>query len=129
MSFGFSISDFIAVGELALRVYRAYRDAPEQFAAISTEVGSLHLILKEVECTWKEQLPTEKEREFEQIVNGCKSVLGDLEKLLRKYKTIGKKTRWTWDRLKWHQDDIVELRLRVISHVGLLQSFNSSLTR
>ena len=44
MSFGFGVSDFIAVGDLAPTAYRAYRDVPEQFAAISTEVGSLHLV-------------------------------------------------------------------------------------
>jgi hypothetical protein len=42
---------------------------------------------------------------------------------------VGKKTRWTWDRFKWHQGDIVEMRSRVISHIGLLNSFNLSLAR
>jgi len=69
MSFGFGVSDFIAVGDLAPTAYRAYRDVPEQFAAISTEVGSLHLVPKEVDCTWKEQLPAEKEIELVQIID------------------------------------------------------------
>jgi hypothetical protein len=130
MSFGYSISDFIGVGELALRVYREYRHAPAQFAAISTEVGSLHLVLKDVDSTIrKRELTPEKEADLTQISNGCKGVLTDLEALLQKYQNVGKKTRWTWDRFKWHQGDIVEMRSRVISHIGLLNSFNLSLAR
>jgi len=130
LSFGFSIGDFIAIGDLALKVYRQYHDAPAQFAAISTEVGSLHLVLKDVDCTIKEhKLSAEKEIDLVQISNGCKDVLNDLDMLLQKYKNVGKKTRWTWDRFKWHQGDIIEMRSRVISHTGLLNSFNLSLTR
>ncbi|PVH68142.1 hypothetical protein DL98DRAFT_376144, partial [Cadophora sp. DSE1049] len=87
MSFGYSISDFIAIGEFALRVYREYRDAPAQFAAISSEVGSLHLVLKDVDSTVRERdLSPEKEADLIQICNGCRSVLTDLDALLQKYR-------------------------------------------
>jgi hypothetical protein len=130
MSFRFSISDFVTVSDLALRVYREYRDAPAQFAAISTEVGSLHLMLKDVDITIKERsLSSEKEADLIQIINGCKGVLTDLDGLLKKYSNVGKKTRWSWDRFRWHQNDIVEMRARVLSHTGILNSFNLSLTR
>lgn len=55
MSFGYSIGDFIAVGELALKIYRDYRDAPAQFSAISTEVGSVYLVLKDVDNSIRER--------------------------------------------------------------------------
>lgn len=63
-----------------------------------------------------------------QIVNGCKTVLTDLDNLLQRYKDIGKKTRWTWDRLRWHQSGIQDMRARIISSTGLLNAFNLSLT-
>lgn len=130
MSFGYSIGDFIAIGELALRVYREYREAPAQFTAISTELASLHLVLKDVDSTVRERdLSPEKEADLIQICNGCRSVLADLDALLQKYRNVGRKTRWSWDRLKWHQSDITEMRSRVISNTGMLNAFNLSLTR
>jgi hypothetical protein len=84
------------VGELALRIYREYRHAPAQFAAISTEVGVLHLVLKDIDSTIKGRLlPAEKEAALMQISNGCKSVLTDLDDLLKKYRNMGKQARWT----------------------------------
>jgi len=130
MSFGFGIGDFIAVGELALRLHRECRNAPAQFAAISTEVSSLHLIIKDVDNTIKDRsLSPEKEADLVRISEGCRSVLTDLDALLQKYRNVGKQTRWTWDRLKWHQGDITELRSRVISNVGMLGAFYTSLNR
>ncbi|CZR65079.1 uncharacterized protein PAC_14979 [Phialocephala subalpina] len=129
MSFGYSIGDLIAVGELALRIYREYRDAPAQFAAIAIEVGSLHLTLKDVDNTIQDnEMPVNKKADLMQIVDGCKAVLTDLDNLLQKYKNIGKKTRWSWDRLRWHQSDIQDMRARIISSTGLLNTFNLSLT-
>ena len=45
MSFGFSIGDSIAAGELARRLYREFylvaREAPEELKLLMTEVGAL----------------------------------------------------------------------------------------
>ena len=87
-------------------------------------------MLKDVDSTIKERdLCVEKEADLIQISHGCKVVLTDLDTLLQKYRNVGKKTRWSWDRFKWHQGDIAEMRARVISNTGILNSFNLSLTR
>ena len=44
MSFGFGVGDFLTVSKLALDVYTAYKDAPEDFRNISDEIKSLHII-------------------------------------------------------------------------------------
>jgi hypothetical protein len=49
MSFGFSIGDFVAVGNLAWQVWKSCKDAPESFRNVSQEVLSLHAVLKEIE--------------------------------------------------------------------------------
>jgi hypothetical protein len=49
MSFGFGVSDFVALGTLAWQVYRSCRDAPENFGNVSQDVLSLHAVLREVE--------------------------------------------------------------------------------
>ena len=47
MSIGFSFSDLVVCGQLAQNVWRGCREAPEDFRAVTLEVASLHLVLKE----------------------------------------------------------------------------------
>ena len=47
MSFGYSVGDIMAVSRLALKVYTAYKDAPNDYRNISDEVKSLHIIIEE----------------------------------------------------------------------------------
>ncbi len=43
MNFGFSIGDFIGVGQLAWQVYRKSKKAPSEFKTISSQLISLHI--------------------------------------------------------------------------------------
>jgi hypothetical protein len=54
MSFGFSIGDFVAVGQLAWQVYRKCKSAPSEFKAISSQLISLHIVYKDVNETIEE---------------------------------------------------------------------------
>jgi Cdc6-like AAA superfamily ATPase len=63
-------------------------------------------------------------------------VLTALEKVLDKYreldtspKRIRDKSRRVWKRLKWEPDDIRDLRLRIVSSIGLLNAFNATIAR
>jgi hypothetical protein len=124
MSFGFSISDFITVGNLAWQVYKSCKDAPESFKNISQEVLSLHAVLKEVEETFLgHPLPQSKEAALAMIAGGCQDVLQDLQSLILKYESLGSNTKRTWDRMRWHVDDITELRARLTSNTVLLTTF------
>jgi hypothetical protein len=53
MSFGFSVGDFIAVGQLAFRLYRdcfmVTKGAPQEFQALTGELSNLHNTLKVLE--------------------------------------------------------------------------------
>ena len=78
MSFGYSVGDFIAVGQLAWTVYKSCRDAPESFNNISVEVLSLHALLKEVEEMISDHLvPESKQASLATITSGCRDVLQD----------------------------------------------------
>jgi 5'(3')-deoxyribonucleotidase len=70
------------------------------------------------------------------IVDGCRNVLNKLERTLDNYrelslgsKSIGKRAKKVWKRLKWEPEDILELRSRISSNIALLNAFNSRLTR
>jgi hypothetical protein len=124
MSFGFGIGDFIVLGQLAWKVYKSCKDAPESFKNISQEVLSLHAVLREVEENLSAQtLPVTRQANLETIGDGCRNVLEDLQSLVDKYENLGTQSKRTWDRMKWGYEDIAELRSRLTSNTVLLIAF------
>ena len=49
MSFGFAVSDFITIGQLAWAVYKACKSAPGEFQGLARELSALHTTLHELE--------------------------------------------------------------------------------
>jgi hypothetical protein len=124
MSFGYSISDFVVLGQLAWKAYRSCKDAPESFENISHEVLSLHVLLKEIEENLSAQTltPTRQAR-LKTIGDGCRDVLEELQNLVDKYESLGTQSKRTWDRMKWASTNIAELRSRLTSNTLLLTAF------
>ncbi|MCJ1462733.1 hypothetical protein MMC07_001336 [Pseudocyphellaria aurata] len=121
MSFGFSVGDFAALGQLAWKIYKACKDAPDSFKNLSQEVSSLHLVLKEVEETFSDSaLSASQQSRLESVGDGCRVILEDLQCSLDKYNSLGTKSKRTWDRIGWGSNDIAELRLRLISNTVML---------
>ncbi|RPB21250.1 hypothetical protein L211DRAFT_790752 [Terfezia boudieri ATCC MYA-4762] len=127
MSFGFGIGDILAVSRLALDVYSAYKDAPEDFRNISHEIKSLHIIVDRHKDNFRDKtLNMDEERQLREILQGCTNVLEDLDKLRIKYMSLGSaqgSSAQAIDRIKWSQENIVELRARLTSHTTLLNTF------
>lgn len=124
MSIGFSVSDFLKVGELAWKVYKACKSAPESFGNISQEVLSLHALLKEVEEAYSQQPLTESQGErLATVRDGCQSVLDDLQRLVNHYESLGTQSKRTWDRMRWGTEEIAELRARLGSNIAMLNGF------
>ena len=124
MSFGLSISDIALCLGLAHKLWHQARDAPGDFQAISAEVASLELVLKEVQDSMQNYvLSQSKQAELTLLLTGCRGVLVDLEALLNKYHGLGTQSRRTWDRLRWGREPVEKIRSRLISHVNLLSSF------
>ncbi|RPB18670.1 hypothetical protein L211DRAFT_831360 [Terfezia boudieri ATCC MYA-4762] len=127
MSFGFGIGDILAVSRLALDVYSAYKDAPEDFRNISHEIKSLHIIVDRHKDEFRDKtLNLDEERQLREILQGCANVLEDLDKLRIKYMSLGSaqgSSAQAIDRIKWSQENIVELRTRLTSNTTLLNTF------
>ena len=124
MSFGYSVGDFIGLGQLAWQVYKSCKDAPGSFKNISSEVLSLHAVLKEVEETLSGcSLSQAKRANLVKITSGCQDTLRDLQSLVNKYESLGTQTKRTWDRMRWHSNDIAELRARLTSNTVMLTAF------
>ena len=124
MSFGYSVSDFVAVGQLSWKIYKACKDAPEGFKNIAQEVLSLHAVLKELEETYSDaNLSAAQLSRLKVVGDGCRAVLEDLQDLVDRYHSLGTNTKRTLDRLTWGSENIAELRSRLISNTGLLITF------
>ncbi|RPB18673.1 hypothetical protein L211DRAFT_796008 [Terfezia boudieri ATCC MYA-4762] len=127
MSFGYGIGDFLAVSRLALDVYSACKDAPEDFRNILHEIKSLHIIVDRHKDEFRDKtLSVDEERQLREILQGCTNVLEDLDKLRIKYMSLGLaqgSSAQAIDRIKWSQENIVELRARLTSNTTLLNTF------
>ncbi len=119
--YGFGISDFTAVGTLAWQVFKAAKNAPDSFQAIHVEVFSLYAVLKEAEeIIFQSPLRAERQMRVKTVLNGCASVLSDLQRLVSKYESLGLRSKCTWDRIRWGSEEVTELRTRLISNVAML---------
>lgn len=128
MSFGFSIGDFCAISILAWKCYKSCRESSEDFQALSTEVATLHAVLKEAEENIiQRKVEGHREPELLQVGKNCYEVLSDLDAFLKRYESLATKTQKTWDRLRWCQEDAEKLRSRMVSSVVLLTAINTSI--
>ena len=122
--FGFGVGDFVAVGTLAWTVFKSCKEAPESFSNIHIEVLSLHALTKEAEETvFKSPLTPERGARLAVVKDGCMAVLTDLDELVKKYESLGTKSKRSWDRLGWGTQDVNEIRLRLNTSVTLLSAF------
>lgn len=96
-----SVSDFVALGQLAWKLYKTCKDAPEGFKDVSQEILSLHAVLKEAEETHSDATLSAAQQSRQRVVeDGCRCVLEDLQSVLDRYNSLGT-TNKTWDRLGW----------------------------
>lgn len=130
MSFGFSISDFLAVIELTNKIRKEFISAPSQFKNISDEVRSLSIVIHDVDIVLSECEPDGKQKtELQEIASSCHKILNDLEKTLDNYDelqtysgNIDNRVKRVWKKLKWEPQDIQEIRNRITSNVTLLNT-------
>ena len=107
-----------------MNYYYTGKAAPETFGNLSAEVLSFQALLKEAEETlFTRPLPPASQSRLETIGNGCRSVLEDLQALMDKYEGLGLQVKRTWNRLKWGNEDVSEVRARLISNSTLLTGF------
>ena len=126
MSFGYGVGDIMAISGLALKVYTAYKDAPDDYRNIADEVKSLHIIIEEAARHFdgSTTLSNKKQQGGKEVLEGCQNVLRDLDALIEKYNTLASAGRsQVFQRIKLGTEDIVTLRARLTSNTTLLNSF------
>ena len=125
MSFGYGVGDIMAVSRLALKVYTAYKNAPDDCRNIADEVKSLHIIIGEAAQHFESTtLSNKKQQRGKEVLEGCQNVLKDLDALIEKYNALASADRsQVFQRIKLGKEDIVTLRARLTSNTILLNSF------
>ena len=121
---GYGVGDIIAISQLAVKVYTAYQDAPKNYRCICGEVKSLEIIINKailhIEST---TLSDDDRREGQEVLQGCQSVLEDLNSLIEKYNLASVRRSQIVKRVKLSKEDITTLRARLISNTNLLNGF------
>lgn len=87
----------------------------------------MHAVLKEGEETlFIHPLPPARAERLSVIKDGCDRVLVDLQSLVQEYESLGTQSKRTWDRMKWGNEDIAEIRARLTSNATMLTAFIST---
>lgn len=131
MSFGFGVGDFIAVADLAWKLYRycyvVAKDAPRDFKLLLQEIctlaSSIKLLKDEVddpESTLRRS-GEDRIRMVNDIISRIKITLEELEKYAKRYEGLQgvprSKRKKLWDRFTWSLEgsEIDSLRVKVKS--------------
>lgn len=131
MSFGCGVGDLVVLGTLTWKLYKNCKESSTEFKRISSEVASLHVVIKETEEYVQETQGLGQSRcaRLTILIDGCKDVLVELEKLLNSYESLGTQAQRTWDRMRWGLEELADVRSRIISNTTLLTAFNCSLAK
>ena len=98
--------------------------APGVFGTLSRELESLHCVLEEAADTQlSHPLPPRRQARLTTILDGCISVLADLQYIVQKYQSLGTDEKSSWDRLRLGGEDITEIRSRLVFNITLLTAF------
>ena len=103
----------------------------------SFRAAGLYLTLDYIAKSLEGVEATEKQdRDLRQLVQGCRDVLDDAEKYIRKNETLGtdssglgSKTHKAWRKLKWDPTIINQLRDRMVANISYLNAFNNNVAR
>ena len=127
MNFGWGMGEFIAISGLAMKVYTAYKHAPNDYRHISNEVRSLQIIINKATRYFRSTALSDSDRqEGLEVLKGCRDILEDLNSLIEKYNRLVSANPGHWQVLKWVKlgtEDITALRVRLNSNTGFLNSF------
>ena len=123
--FGWGVGDIFAISQLAVKVYTAYKDAPDDYRNILDEVESLQFIINKAARHFQStKLDINSQQEGQKVLKGCQNILEDLNSLIEEYNSLASaNTSQVFKRVKLGTEDIATLRARLISNTGLLNSF------
>jgi hypothetical protein len=134
MSFGYSVGDFIAIGQLTWSVYKSCREAPGEFQELARQLSSLHTTLHELEddanspTSLLNRRGADRKSELEALLGNLSTTLSQLDDIVKRYRSLGSLQKKTWDRVKFATKDLADLRSKLQIHITSINLFVSSLS-
>ncbi|KAH8769741.1 hypothetical protein BGZ57DRAFT_733128, partial [Hyaloscypha finlandica] len=137
MSFGYALGDFVLLTQLAWDVVQNSRKACGVHDELTSEVASLHIVLRrlEIEVSKPNSILTRSEdsldrrEELAQLSGDCKRVLRVLHGILEKYNALSEEKRSVtklWKRVQFGNGemlDLAELRVKIATNTSALTLF------
>jgi hypothetical protein len=136
MSFGFGVSDFITVGNLALSTYLKCQNAPNEYREISNEAKSLHAIIEELQDAANDPESLLNRKGASQradlliVIENCGVTLTQLDDLISKYQKLSRHQRLAqriWARLWFGNKQLGDIRSKLTVHTNSINVFLNSL--
>ncbi len=134
MSFNFSARDFIAVGQLTWTIYKACKGATGEFQELSRELSSLQTIIRELQdeaespTSLLNRRGTGRKPELDKLLENISGVLRQIDDLVKRYHSLGRDQKKTWNRVKFAAEDLAALREKLTFHINAIELFISSLS-
>lgn len=140
MSFGYGISDFLALSKLAWEVFQNSSKACGAHTDLTREAKSLHTVLQrlELEVASPESLLNRKtdnrREELDTLCSDCNCVLRVLQKILEKYNALSEEERSLkklWQKIRFgngEMQDLNELRFKLTTSTQALSLFLNMLS-
>ncbi|KAH0559248.1 hypothetical protein GP486_004235 [Trichoglossum hirsutum] len=94
MSFGYSISDFLAVVQLAFKVYEKCKNSSSEFRALASDIGNAHFVLCKVHDFWAyeksrdQDLLTPQQEELKPTAENLEAALKEVENIYGKHNDL-----------------------------------------
>ena len=80
------MGDIVAISGLAIKVYTAYKDAPDNYRHIADEVKSPHIVIKKAAQHFDSStLSNNSQQEGQEVLQDCRNVFEELDALIVKY--------------------------------------------
>ena len=135
MSFGYSLGDAVLLTQVAWKTLQNTRKACGEHDELTREVLSLHIVLQRLEQEYsKAESPLNRssdtyKEELQVIGRGCKTVLGVLDKILKKYNRLSEEERsWRklWQKITFGNGqvaDLQDLRRKIVTYTSAMSLF------
>ena len=126
MSFGVSISDLIAVGGLAVKLYEACRGAAPEFQDCASLCHQISLVIEGCRPNYADSvLYIQNEKTISILVKDCNTTLDSLQTLLRKYDRLSSTSHKFRDTLRFasHKGKCDKIRRKLNEHLLMINTW------
>jgi hypothetical protein len=132
MSFGFSPSDIVALIQLTTRAYNGWKNACGTYTSITDDLSVLQSLLSRIhhEANQDSSVFNQDTGDldiWQELQDGCKQVVLDLENVVNKYKGLSRSRGRNWDRIRLGTKDLSELSRRLANRTSSISAFVSTL--